>query len=108
MTLRQLAAIHERQILERAYPHAGYRIAAFFQTIEPQIPNHWLDMVLFHLPRSDEPLREIPFANWSRLPAPVHAAARQYLRAKRQLQLANGVRPLERFSSTATRVGKAD
>ena len=61
MTLRQLAVVHEQQILERAYPHAGYRIAAFFQTIEPQIPNHWLEMVLFHLPRSDEPLQETPF-----------------------------------------------
>jgi len=108
MSLRQLAVVHEQQIQERAYPHAGYRIAAFFQTIEPQIPNHWLEIVLFHLPGSDEPLREPPFANWSRLPAPVHVAARQYLRAKRQLQLANGVRPLERFSSTATGAGKVD
>jgi len=108
MTLRRLAVVHQQQILERAYPHAGYRIAAFFQTIEPQIPNRWLEMVLFHMPRSDEPLRETPFASWSRLPAPVHAAARQYLRAKRQLQFANGIHPLERFSSTTSRAGKVD
>ena len=106
--LRQSAIVHEQQILARAYPYPGYRIAAFLQTVEPQIPDHWLETVLFHLPRSEEPLQENPFGNWARLPAPVHDAARQYLRAKRQLQLANGLRPLVRFSSTAARVKKVD
>ena len=86
--LRQMAQTHQQQIQQSAYPYPGYRLAVFFQIVEPRIPSHWLETVLFHVPGSNEPFQEPPLESWSDLPTPVQGAAQQYLAAKRQLQLA--------------------
>lgn len=89
-TLRQVARLHRQQISDRAYPYPGYRLAVLLHAAEAQIPDSWLETVLFHMPDSDEPFKEPPFVSWSKLPDPVRQAAEQYLQAKRQLQLAGG------------------
>jgi len=88
--LRQMAAAHRQQIEQSACPHLAYRLGVLLQLLEPRIPNHWLETVLFHVPSSNKPFREPPLASWPNLPAPVQGAAQQYLAAKRQLQVANG------------------
>lgn len=88
--LRQMAQTHQQKIQQSAYPYPGYRLAVFFQLLEPRIPSRWLETVLFHVPGSDEPFQEPPLESWSQLPTPVQGAAQQYLAVKRQLQQANG------------------
>ena len=85
--LRQVAAAHRQQIEQSACPHLGYRLGVLFQLLEPRLPSHWLDTVLFHVPGSNKPFQEPPLASWPELPAPVQGAAQQYLAAKRQLQV---------------------
>ena len=87
--LRQIAHVHRQKIQQSAYPHPGYRLGVLFQILEPRIPSHWLETVLFHVPGSNEPFKEPPLESWPDLPDPVQGAARQYLSAKRQLQLAS-------------------